>query len=91
MRLLRKRAEPKGCLNLDEMSAYLDGLLPRKLRNELEDHLAFCSACRRTVIDLRAILTSPDNEPVPECAEGLGDACAARLRLHSLADLATSA
>jgi len=42
----------------DRLSEYLDGELARPERTTLEAHLASCDACRRTLDELRRVVTN---------------------------------
>ncbi len=66
------------------MSDYLDGDLGARPRRRLEDHVAECAQCRRTLAALRAMLTALHALPPPRAeAQAARIATAVRLRLSS--------
>ena len=69
-----------------------DAARPARL-DAVVDHLARCAECRRAAIELRRILSGPDEPKVPVHGRDLALACAARLRFshHRPATLAARA
>lgn len=62
---------PHGNHPSESLSAYLDGALDPKEREEVERHLAECAACARTLEALRTLASDFRGEAVPEVPEGL--------------------
>lgn len=62
----------------ENMSAYLDGVLPEKERNDMEEHLKKCASCSREFEILKTIV-STCNELEEELPEGFSSSLHARL------------
>lgn len=43
------------CIDAQMLSAYLDGELKEPYRTQVEEHLEYCSACRKHLDDMRAL------------------------------------
>ncbi len=66
------------------MSDYLDGDLAPRPHRRIEDHVAECGQCRRTLAALRATLTAlRDLPPAKAEAQAAQITAAVRLRLSS--------
>jgi anti-sigma factor RsiW len=63
----------------DRLSAYIDGELATRERDELEAHLAGCGDCRAIVADLRAVVAQAASLPAREPAADLWPAIRDRI------------
>jgi len=84
MRLMRFK-DTRRCPDAMELAEWLDGG-GRAVRGRetarldaVADHLARCTECRRAAIELRRVLTTPDDPSDHPLGKALALACAARL------------
>ena len=52
------------CPDAMQMAQYLDGRMTRRETNRMDEHFARCPDCRRSLIELRAVLHADDEFPL---------------------------
>ena len=52
------------CPDAMQMAQYLDGNVTRQEANKMDNHFAKCTECRRSLIELRAIMSAEGEFPL---------------------------
>lgn len=67
----RARGRGDGCPPLTTLGGYLDGTMPVRDREKIEEHLVACPACRRVVVELYMLLAARPADVPPELEAAL--------------------
>lgn len=57
------------CLDINALTAYMNGLAPGKLRWSVEEHMSFCPACLEALVELRSLLRERVHDAPPAVVE----------------------
>jgi anti-sigma factor RsiW len=69
------------CLSDDEVAAYVDGAVKRDLRKRIEEHLAQCSTCLHSVVELKHLVSAAHaQEKLPAAALARAESIVERTR-----------
>ena len=67
----RARGRGDDCPRLTTLGGYLDGTMPAREREKIEEHLVACPACRRVVVELYMLLAVKPTDVPPELETAL--------------------